>query len=98
MRQGGGRCAGPLYDYDAGGGLGTIGLTMVADPPGAIVDLHRTLALALAELTTPLSGTEDPDTIDPHMTIVQRIPAALVSGARGTIAGSPGAGGAPRAR
>ena len=80
---------GPLYDYKVADRLGTIGCTMVVAPADAIVDLHRSLALALAPLTTPLWGAEDPDTIHPHMTIVQHIPAELVPGARAIVERSP---------
>src|SRR5205823_943153 len=37
---------GPLYDYEVGDRLGTIGFTMAVEPAEAIVDLHRSLALA----------------------------------------------------
>jgi 2'-5' RNA ligase len=80
---------GPLYDYKVGDRLGTIGFTMAVEPPDAIVDLHRSLALALAPLTTPAWGAEDPDTIHPHMTIVQHIPVELVARARATLERSP---------
>jgi len=75
--------AGAPYDYPVAGGLGTIGVTMAVEPEDAIVELHRALALALAPLTPPLWGNEDPDTIHPHLPIVQHIPADLVAGARG---------------
>jgi hypothetical protein len=80
---------GPLYDYRVGDRLGTIGFTMLVEPADAIVDLHRSLALALAPLTTPLWGAEDPETINPHMTIVQHVPAERVPDARATIERSP---------
>jgi hypothetical protein len=40
-------------------------------------------------LTAPLWGAEDPETIDPHMTIVQHVPAELVASARATIERTP---------
>lgn len=77
---------GPLYHYlrDADG-LATIGFTMRVEPEAAIVALHRALALALAPLTSPAWGAEDPESIHPHMTIVQLIPADAVPAARARI-------------
>jgi hypothetical protein len=47
---------GALYDYKVGDRLGTVGFTMTVEPAEAVVELHRSLALALAPLTTPLWG------------------------------------------
>jgi hypothetical protein len=80
---------GPLYDYRVDDRLGTIGFTMAVEPAEAIVDLHRSLARALAPLTTPLSGAEDPDAIHPPLTVVQHVPVELVAGARATLERSP---------